>query len=183
MPSEKEKMLAGELYDPGDSQLCEERSRAQRFMRIYNQTIVDDAPVRKALLKAHLGSIGENCVIRAPIYIDYGYNIFLGDHVFMNYSCVFLDVCPITMGSGVQIGPGVQIYTADHPREASERSAGLEMAKPIKIGNNVWIGGQALILPGVMIGDNAIIGAGSIVTKDVLAGTTVVGSPAKQIHE
>lgn len=181
MPSEKEKMLAGELYDPGDSLLCEERSKAQRFMRTYNQTIVDDGPVRNALLKAHLGSIGEGCAIRAPVYFDYGYNIFLGDQVFMNYNCVLLDVCPITIGSGVQIGPGVQMYTADHPRVASERSTGLEMAKRITIGNNVWIGGLAIVLPGVMIGDNAIIGAGSIVTRDVLAGTTVVGSPAKQI--
>ncbi|MBB4266736.1 sugar O-acetyltransferase [Roseospira visakhapatnamensis] len=179
MSSQKENMLAGDLYDPGDPDLCEERSRAQRLMRAYNQTIVDDGPVRTPLLKAMLGGIGAHSAIRAPIYIDYGYNIFVGDHVFMNYGCVVLDVCRITIGSGTQIGPGVQIYAADHPRDPKDRAAGLEMGKPVTIGANVWIGGHAVLLPGVTIGDDAIIGAGSIVTRDVPAGVTVAGNPAK----
>jgi len=182
MPREKQKMLAGDFYDPGDRQLCEERSKAQRFMRLYNQTIVDDRSVRKALLDAHFGRVGERCAIRAPIYLDYGYNIFLGDQVFMNYGCVLLDVCPITIGSDSQIGPGVQFYAADHPRGAQERSRGLEMGRPIIIGRNVWIGGHAIILPGVTVGDDAVIGAGSVVTKDVPAGATVVGNPARRVE-
>lgn len=179
MASEQEKMLVGDLYDPGDPELCQHRSKAQRFMRSYNQTTVDDGPVRHALLKSHLGAIGENCAIRAPLFIDYGYNIYIGDHVFINYNCVLLDVCPITIGSNVQIGPAVQILTADHPRNAIDRKAGLEMGKPITIEGNAWIGAQAVILPGVSVGEDAIVGAGSIVTRDVSAGTTVVGNPAR----
>lgn len=172
-------MVAGELYDPSDPELCELRSRAQRFMRSYNNTIVDDVPVRNALLSSHLGAIGESCAIRAPIYVDYGVNIFVGDRVFINYGCVLLDVCRIDIGAGSQIGPAVQIVTADHPRDPAERAAGLEMGKPIRIGENVWIGAQAVILPGVSIGNGAIVGAGSIVTRDVAANATVVGNPAR----
>lgn len=181
MPTEKEKMLAGQPYHPGDPQLCEERSRAQRFMRLYNQTIVDDADIRRPLLESLFGRVGERCAIRAPIYIDYGYNIFIGDGVFVNYDCVLLDVCRITIGSGVQIGPGVHIYAADHPRNPEERAAGTEMGKPVTIGDNVWIGGRAVILPGVTIGDDAIIGAGSVVTKDVPGAATVAGNPARPL--
>ena len=181
--SEKEKMLAGDFYDPGDPDLCADRSTAQRFMRIYNHTIVDDSQVRTALLKAHFGSIGDRCAVRSPIYIDYGYNIFIGDRVFINYNCVLLDVCPIRIGSDCQIGPGVQIYAADHPRDADHRAAGLEMGKDVCIGNNVWIGGQAIILPGVTIGDHAIIGAGSIVTGDVPENATVIGRPARIVDK
>ena len=179
MTSEREKMLAGELYDPGDPELCELRSRAQRFMRSYNNTIVDDVPVRSALLSAHVGAIGKSCAIRAPIYVDYGVNIYVGDRVFMNYGCVLLDVCRIEIGAGSQIGPAVQIVTADHPRDPAVRAAGLEMGRPIRIGKNVWIGAQAVILPGVTIGAGAIVGAGSIVTRDVPPNATVVGNPAR----
>ena len=181
MPTEKEKMLAGQPYEPGDPQLCADRSRAQRFMRLYNQTIVDDGSVRRPLLESQFGRIGERCAVRAPIYIDYGYNIFIGDGVFMNYNCVLLDVCRITIGARVQIGPGVHIYTADHPRDPQERVAGTEMAKPVTIGDNVWIGGQAVLLPGVTVGEDAIIGAGSVVTRDVPAAATVAGNPARPL--
>lgn len=179
MKSEREKMLAGELYDPGDPELSRQRSKAQRFMRSYNHTIVDDGPVRDALLRSHIGAVGESCAIRAPIYVDYGVNIYIGDQVFLNYGCVMLDVCTIKIGSGSQIGPAVQIVTADHPRDPADRAAGLEMGKPINIGGNVWIGAQAVILPGVTIGADAIVGAGSIVTRDVPPGITVVGNPAR----
>lgn len=183
MKSEREKMLAGDLYDPGDPELCELRSRAQRFMRSYNQTIVDDGPVREALLGSHIGSVGDSCAIRAPIFVDYGVNITIGDRVFMNYGCVLLDVCRINIGSGSQIGSAVQIVTADHPRDPADRAAGQEMGKPIDIGENVWIGAQAVILPGVTIGADAIIGAGSIVTRDVPAGVTVAGNPARTLQK
>jgi maltose O-acetyltransferase len=181
MKTEKEKMLQGELYDPGDEELCTDRVRAQRFMRAYNQTMVEDGNIRRSLLNANLGSIGESCALRAPFYVDYGYNIFIGDGVFMNYGCVLLDVCEIHIGKKTQIGPGVQIYTADHPRDAPSRRAGLEFGKPIFIGANVWIGGHAIILPGITIGENAIVGAGSVVTRDVAAGSSVAGNPARLI--
>jgi maltose O-acetyltransferase len=181
MTSEREKMLAGNLYDAGDTELCELRSKAQRFMKSYNQTIVDDGPVRDALLKSNIGAVGESCEIRSPVYVDYGLNIYIGDRVFLNYGCVLLDVCTIHIGSGTQVGPAVQIVTADHPRDPADRAAGLEMGKPINIGENVWIGSQAVILPGVTIGDNAIVGAGSIVTRDVPPGITVVGNPARRV--
>jgi maltose O-acetyltransferase len=179
--SEKEKMLAGAHYDPGDPQLCEERARAQTFMRAYNATIVTDADVRKPLLTEHLGSIGAKCAVRTPFFVDYGYNVFLGEAVFMNYGCVLLDVCTIHIGDYTQIGPGVQLYTADHPRDPAQRLAGIEFGRPIRIGNNVWIGGHAVILPGVTIGDDAIIGAGSVVTRDVPSGARVAGNPARAI--
>jgi maltose O-acetyltransferase len=181
MKTEKEKMLQGELYDPGDPELCADRFRAQRFMRAYNQTIVEDGDVRRSLLAAHLGTIGASCALRAPLYVDYGYNIFIRDGVFMNYGCVLLDVCEIHIGEKTQIGPGVQIYTADHPRDAPSRRAGLEFGKPILIGANVWIGGHAIITPGITIGDNAIVGAASVVTRDVAAGSSVAGNPARLI--
>lgn len=181
MKSEEEKMLAGELYNPGDPQLCDDRARAQAFMRAYNTTIVTDGAVRKPLLAEHLGQIGDKCALRAPIFVDYGYNVFLGTGVFMNYGCVLLDVCTIHIGDYTQIGPGVQLYTADHPRDAGLRRAGVEFGSPIKIGANVWIGGHAVVLPGVTIGDEAIIGAGSVVTRDVAAGARVAGSPARFI--
>lgn len=181
MTSEREKMLAGDHYDPGDAELCRLRSKAQRFMSSYNQTIVDDGPVRDALLQSHIGAVGESCAIRSPVYIDYGVNIYIGDRVFLNYGCVLLDVCTIHIGSGTQIGPAVQIVTADHPRDPADRAAGLEMGKPISIGENVWIGSQAVILPGVTIGNDAIVGAGSIVTRDVPPGMTVVGNPARNV--
>ena len=183
MKSEREKMLAGDLYDPGDPELCELRSKAQRFMRSYNHTIVDDGPVRDALLGSHIGAVGDSCAIRSPLFVDYGVNIYIGDRVFLNYGCVLLDVCRISIGSGSQIGSAVQIVTADHPRDPADRAAGQEMGKPIDIGENVWIGAQAVILPGVTIGADAIVGAGSIVTRDVPAGMTVVGNPARTLHE
>jgi maltose O-acetyltransferase len=179
--TEKDKMLSGDLYDPGDPQLCADRVTAQRFMRAYNQTIVENGDIRRPLLKEHLGSIGERCALRAPLYVDYGYNVFIGDGVFMNYGCVLLDVCEIRIGAQTQIGPGVQIYTADHPRDAASRRDGVEFGRPVSIGANVWVGGHAIILPGITIGDDAIIGAGSVVTRDVAAGSSVVGNPARMI--
>lgn len=176
--TEREKMTAGELYRPGDPELASLRAKAQDLMRRYNQTIVGEDAARRPILDELLGSCGEGTAIRAPFHVDYGFNIHIGRDVFLNYGCVLLDVCPITIGDMTQIGPGVQILAADHPRDASVRDAGLENGKPVTIGRNVWIGGGALILPGVTVGDDAIVGAGAVVTRDVAPGTTVVGNPA-----
>lgn len=177
--TELEKMLSGELYRANDPELVALRARAQRLMREYNATVDDDADARAPLLDALLGGIGTRCEIRAPLYVDYGCNITLGTGVFLNYGCVFLDVCRIDVGDGAQIGSGVQVVAADHPRDPEVRAAGLECGAPVVIGRNVWIGSGALVLPGVTVGDDAIIGAGSVVTRDVARGTTVVGNPAR----
>ena len=178
---QKRAMMAGDLYRPGDPELVADRAAAQRFMRIYNATIVEDGASRRPLLAAHLGGVGQGVAIRAPLYLDYGYNVHVGDHVFLNYGCTLLDVCAIRIGDGTQIGPGVQLYAADHPRSAADRDAGFECGAPVTIGRNVWIGGHAIVLPGVTIGDDAVIGAGSVVTRDVAAGATVGGNPARAL--
>jgi maltose O-acetyltransferase len=130
-------------------------------------------------LRERLASVGHGSTIRPPFHCDYGFNISLGAGVFLNFNCVILDVVAVTIGDGAQIGPGVQLLTADHPRDAAERRSGLEFGRPITIGRNVWIGGGAIIVPGVSIGDDAIIGAGSVVTRDVPAGATAFGNPAR----
>ncbi|MDX8353313.1 sugar O-acetyltransferase [Cognatiyoonia sp. IB215182] len=178
--SQKDRMIAGELYRAGDPELVAARKRAQGLMRAYNQTVYGDDDARKQLLGALLGT-HNGAVIRPPFYVDYGFNIHCGSGVFLNYGCVLLDVCPIHIGAGTQIGPGTQILTADHPRDPAQRAEGLEMGQPITIGANVWIGGGALLLPGVTIGDDAVVGAGAVVTRDVAAGQTVVGNPARPL--
>mgnify|MGYP001817547322 CR=1 FL=1 len=181
MTTEKEKMVAGALYRPGDTELVRDRARSQDLQRRYNATTVADGETRRDILDAWFGNVGAGTNLRAPIYTDYGYNIDVGENSFCNYGCVLLDVCPIRIGDMTQIGPYVQILTADHPRDADSRDAGLEFGQPITIGRNVWIGGGALILPGVTIGDDAIVGAGAVVTRDVAAGTTVAGNPARPL--
>ncbi|GAB6389646.1 sugar O-acetyltransferase [Stutzerimonas marianensis] len=177
--TEKQKMLAGELYRPGDPELQADQARAKAWMVRYNAALAETPAVRRALLAELLGSVGQCAVIRPPFHCDYGYNIHLGDEVFLNFNCVILDVMEVRIGTGTQIGPGVQIYAADHPREAEGRRSGLEFGRPVIIGEHVWIGGGAIILPGVTVGDGAVIGAGSVVTRDVAAGATVVGNPAR----
>lgn len=181
MLSEKQKMIAGKLYKPGDPELAEQRAKSQDLQRRYNETTVADRDLRKTLLADWFGNVGEGTSLRAPIYTDYGYNIQMGADCFCNYGCVLLDVCPIRIGDMTQIGPLVQILTADHPRDAATRDAGLEFGQPVEIGRNVWIGGGAIILPGVTIGDDAVIGAGAVVTRSVAAGTTVAGNPARPL--
>lgn len=177
--TEKQKMLTGNLYQPGDPELQADQAAAKAWMARYNATLAEISAVRRALLKELLGSVGEGAVVRPPFHCDYGYNIHLADDVFFNFNCVILDVAEVRIGSGTQIGPAVQIYAADHPRDAEERRSGLEFGRPVVIGEHVWIGGGAIILPGVTIGDDAVIGAGSVVTRDVAAGATVVGNPAR----
>jgi maltose O-acetyltransferase len=179
MTTQMQKMLAGELYDAGDDEIQRAQAAAAAWMARYNATLAMPAAERLALLRERFAAVGDGCVIRPPFHCDYGFNITLGDGVFMNFNCVILDVCKVTIGARTQIAPGVQILTADHPRDAALRRSGLEFGRPVTIGENVWIGAGALILPGVTIGDDALIGAGSVVTRDVAAGATVYGNPAR----
>src|SRR2546429_7710613 len=163
--TEKQKMLAGELYRP-DAELAAEQLATKVGVARYSAALALPVSQRHAILSERLGHVGKDAVIRPPFFCDYGYNIRLGDGVFLNFNCVILDVVEVTIGDKTQIGPGVQILTADHPRDAAGRASGLEFGRPIHIGRNVWIGGGAIILPGVTIGDDALIGAGSVVIRD-----------------
>src|SRR5690606_4170227 len=154
-------------------------SATRRWLTRYNATLEWSATDRHALLLERLGAVGQGVEVRPPFHCDYGFNIRLGEGVFLNFNCVILDVVEVRIGDGTQIGPAVQILTADHPRDGAERASGIEWGKPIRIGRNVWIGGGAVILPGVTIGDDAVIGAACVVTKDVPPGATVVGNPAR----
>ena len=177
--TEKQKMLAGEPYHVGDPELVSDQAAAADWMARYNATL-DLAPAaRESLLRERLAAVGAGSVVRPPFHCDYGYNIHLGSGVFLNFNCIILDVVRVSIGDGTQIGPGVQILAADHPRDAATRATGAEWGRPIDIGRNVWIGGGAIILPGVTIGDGALIGAGSVVTRTVPAGATVMGNPAR----
>jgi maltose O-acetyltransferase len=175
--SEKQKMLAGEPYRASDPEIVADQAAAADWMQRFNAT--PPSAEREALLRARFGTVGEGSTIRTPFHCDYGTNIHLGAGVFLNFNCVILDVVEVRIGDGTQIGPGVQILTADHPRDPAERASGLEWGRPITIGSNVWIGGGAILLPGVTVGDDAVIGAGSIVTRDVPRGATVAGNPAR----
>ena len=177
--SEKSRMLAGEFYRASDLQLVAERLRARAVLARYNRSLPEDAEGRASLLRNLLGAWGEDTAIEAGFACDYGYNIRIGAHGFINYNCVFLDCAPIVIGDYLQMGPAVQLYTASHPIDPDERRTGLEAAQPIRIGNDVWIGGGAIVLPGVTIGDAAVIGAGSVVTRDVPPRSVVAGNPAR----
>lgn len=177
--TEKQKMLAGALYNASDPEIRSEQAAAREWMVRYNAGSALDPAQLRGLLAERLAQVGEGATVRPPFHCDYGYNIRLGAGVFLNFGCVILDVVGVTIGDGTQIGPGVQILTADHPKDARQRAAGLEFGRPIHIGRNVWIGGGAIVLPGIRIGDGAVVGAGSIVTRDVPADTTVVGNPAR----
>ena len=176
-PTEKQKMLRGELYQAKDAELDAERIWCQAQLLRLNST--DHSAERTALLRVLLGSFGAGSEVRSTFACDYGYNIHMGQGVFLNFNCVLLDVMPIHIGDGTQIGPAVQIYAADHPRDHATRLSGLENGRPVTVGRNCWIGGGAILLPGVTVGDDVIIGAGSVVTKDVPAGATVAGNPAR----
>lgn len=178
--SEKQKMIAGELYKP-DAELAVDSARAIAWVGRYNTTFDATLAEREALLREIIPAVGAGVNIRPPFFIDYGYNTRIGDGVFMNFGCTILDTTIVEIGDLTQIGPNVQILAADHPRDPAHRRAMLEFSRPVKVGRNVWIGAGALILPGVTVGDDAIVGAGSVVTRDVPAGATVVGNPARQV--
>jgi maltose O-acetyltransferase len=177
--TEKDKMLAGELYDASAPEIQAELAATHRWLARYNGAIDRTSSERYTLLVERLGSVGEGAVIRPPFFCDYGFNIRLGAGAFLNFNCVILDVVAVTIGDHTQIGPGVQILAADHPRDPVQRMSGLEFGRPVSIGRNVWIGAGAIILPGISIGDHAVIGAGSVVTHDVPDGTTAFGNPAR----
>lgn len=181
--SEKEKMLAGEHYNGADPALVAAQRKAQELMVFYNSSSPTDPDKRNEILKKLFNKVGANVTLRPPFYCDYGFNISIGANTFFNFNCVFLDCNTITIGENCQIAPGVQFYTATHPLEPEPRKNGLESAHPIKIGNNVWLGGNAIICPGVTIGDNTVVGTGSVVTKSLPANVLAVGNPAKVIRE
>lgn len=181
MDTEKQKMLKGELYNANDSLLLEERNEARKKLFKLNQTFERDE--RKTILRNLLGSVAKDFVIESPFHCDYGYNIHLGENFYANVGCTILDGGEVRFGDNVLLAPNVGIYTAGHPLDVHQRVAGIEYAYPITIGNNVWIGADVSILPGVSIGDNTIIGAGSVVTKNIPASVIAVGNPCKVIKE
>ncbi|AMB89913.1 sugar O-acetyltransferase [Bacillus altitudinis] len=177
MKTEKEKMIKGEYYHPNDHTLMADRAKARQLTFAYQQT--NEPSQRMAILKELLGACGEDVVFEGRIQCDYGYNIEVGEHFFANFDAVLLDVCKITIGDHCLLGPNVHIYTAGHPLNPEERQTGIEFGKPVTIGHHVWIGGGAIINPGVTIGDYAVIASGSVVTKDVPSNVIVGGNPAK----
>jgi len=179
--TEREKMLAGELYDPLDPELVAARVRARDLCQELNATREGDAAERRRILCDLFGAGGESAWMQPPFFCDYGTNIELGERVFFNFNCVVLDVCRVRIGSFTLFGPAVQIYTATHPLEAKLRRT-RELGKPVEIGGDVWVGGGAIILPGVHIGSNAVIGAGSVVTRDIPAAVFAAGNPCRVIR-
>jgi len=182
MPSEREKMLSGEPYDPFDPELVQARDRARDLCQTLNATREADVEERRRILKELFGAGGESVWMQPPFFCDYGSNILLGERVFFNFNCVVLDVAQVRIGDFTLFGPSVQIYTATHPMNAAERRK-RESAKPIEIGADVWVGGAAVINPGVKIGDRSVIGAGSVVTRDVPEGVFAAGNPCRVIRE
>lgn len=180
MSEEKRKMIAGELYRPADEQLHSCRVKARHLVHRYNHTAPDEKAVRAELLAELLGQ-EDSAYIEPPFHCDYGFNIFVGKNFYANFDCVILDVCPVHIGDNCMLAPGVHIYTATHPLDAPTRNSGVEYGKPVTIGHNVWIGGRAVINPGVTIGDNVVVGSGSVVTKDIPANSVVAGNPARII--
>jgi maltose O-acetyltransferase len=182
MESERRKMTAGELYDPMDPELAAGRDRARDLCGALNATRPAEQDRRRSLLRELFRVGGESVVLEPPFFCDYGFNIELGERVFFNFNCVILDVCPVRIGSFTLFGPAVQILTPMHPLDAELRR-GKEFGKPIEIGSDVWVGGGALILPGVRIGSRTVIGAGSVVTRDVPEGVLAAGNPCRVIRE
>lgn len=182
MQTEKAKMLAGELYDSTDPQLVEERRRARRLCQSLNALPADAPDDERAVLLEALFGARTNVFVTSPFHCDYGRNIRLGRNVYFNFNCVVLDVAPVTIGDKVLFGPAVQVYTATHPLAAELRRTGLESAKPIAIGDDAWIGGGAILCPGVTIGARSVIGAGSVVTRDIPGDVFAAGNPCRVIR-
>ena len=179
---EKAKMLAGELYLASDRALRQERVRARALTRRFNSTTEEETELRSQILSDLFGSLGPGVEIEPPFYCDYGHNIFAGSNLYMNFGCVVLDCCPIRIGDNVLLGPYVQILGAYHPLDLELRLTGRELAGPISIGSNVWIGGGVIIGAGVTVGDNSVIGAGSVVITNVPPGVLAAGNPCRVIR-
>jgi maltose O-acetyltransferase len=178
---EREKMLAGELYDPMVPDLVARREAAAEWTRRFNTTDPTDETGRAEILRELFGSVGERVTVEPPFQCDYGAQIHLGDDCFANYGCVFLDVCRIEFGDDCLLGPGVHVYTATHPLDAESRRDHLEYGKPVTVGDEVWIGGRAVLNPGVTVGDRAMVASGAVVTGDVPSDCVVQGNPAEVV--
>lgn len=176
--SERQKMLSQQWFNPRDPELTAARVRAKKLCRELNQCTPEAFKAAQQIARQLFAKV-QGCYLEPDFYCDYGFNIELGARFYANHHCVMLDAAPIRIGDDVMLGPAVQIYTVTHPLDAALRQSGIEQAKPIQIGHRVWIGGGAIILPGVTIGEDAVIAAGSVVTKDVPAGTVVKGNPAR----
>jgi maltose O-acetyltransferase len=181
MKSEKEKMLAGELYNASDSELTSERLKARVYCKTYNDSTEEQILLRKEILRKLIGGYRKGLMIEPPFHCDYGSNITVGEKVYFNFNCVVLDVNEVTIGDNVLFGPGVQIYTASHPMDYKARAEWKESGKPISIGSDTWVGGGTIICPGVTIGARSVIGAGSVVIKDIPADSFAAGNPCKVI--
>jgi maltose O-acetyltransferase len=180
--SQRERMLAGDLYIADDPELAREAGRAARLTRAFNDSAPEDAVEGRRILEELLGSLGEGTEILPPFYCDYGYHTHIGSGGFVNFGLVALDVAPIHIGDDVQIGPYVQLLTPTHPLDPGLRRAKWEAAEPIAIGDNVWLGGGAIVLPGVTIGADTVVGAGAVVTSDLPAGVLALGTPARVVR-
>jgi maltose O-acetyltransferase len=181
--TEKEKMLAGDLYQAFGEELFGERQRAKALCRRFNATTEEQMSERESVLREIFGSCGMNPFVEPSFRCDYGYNIHVGDNFYANYDLIILDVCEVRIGHNCMIAPRVSIFTATHPLDVPTRISGLEFGKPVTIGDNVWIGGHAVINPGVTVGNNVVIAAGAVVAKDVPDNVVVAGVPARVIRE
>lgn len=181
--TEWENMVAGRLYDATDPDLVQRRRRARQLTARLNATGDEEQQLRQEIYRELFGGMKGRLIIEPPFYCDYGSNIFVGDGVFFNFDCVVLDPAPVHIGDNVLFGPGVHIYTATHPMDAETRRGGLESALPVRIGSDVWVGGGAIVCPGVNIGAGCVIGAGSVVTRDVPPGVFAAGNPCRVIRE
>jgi len=181
--SEKDRMLAGRLYLAADDELGRDNKKSRMLTRLFNNSTEEQQEYRKSLLQQLFKSTGENIYIEPPFRTDYGCNTTIGENFYANYDCIIIDVCPVTIGRNVFFAPRVCIYTAAHPIDASVRNTLLEFGKPVSIGDDVWVGGNTVINPGVRIGSNVVIGSGSVVVKDIPDGVIAAGNPAKVIRK
>ncbi|MGW6256670.1 sugar O-acetyltransferase [Streptomyces sp. NPDC055085] len=181
--SNLERMRAGDLYIADDPEIAQRQQRAMRLAARYQAAYLEDTVGSRPILAELLGSVGEEVDLRPPLYVDYGSNITIGARTFVNYNLTALDVAPIIIGDDCQLGPNVQLLTPTHPLEPQPRRDKLEAARPITIGNNVWLGGGVIVCPGVTVGDNSVIGAGAVVTRDIPADVVAVGNPARPVRE
>lgn len=184
MTSEKEKCRQGLLYDANnDAELIRERQQCKELCCAYNRLMPSEIGRREELIRRLLGKTGRSFLIEQPFYCDYGYNVEIGENFYANVNCVILDEAAVRFGDNVFVAPNCGFYTAGHPFDVEQRNRGLEYARPITVGNNVWIGAQVCVLPGVTIGDNCVIGAGSVVNRDIPAGSLAVGNPCRVIRK